>query len=141
MLTNQGSDFLNSTGKKGPNNGASGASLRGLGTEYTLVLLNGRRVATHGLNGSSVDLNSIPFAAIDRIEILKDGASAIYGTDAIGGVINFILRRDYQGFEATVFGDMTQHGHGNKYSGSLVGGFGSLADVASRVPALLGRTK
>ena len=127
MLTNQGSDFLNSTGKKGPNNGAAGASLRGLGTEYTLVLLNGRRVATHGLNGSSVDLNSIPMAAIDRIEILKDGASAIYGTDAIGGVINFILRRDYQGVEATVFGDMTQHGNGNKYSGSLIGGIGNLA--------------
>lgn len=127
LLTNQGSDFLNSTGKKGPNNGAAGASLRGLGTEYTLVLLNGRRVATHGLNGSSVDLNSIPMAAIDRVEILKDGASAIYGTDAIGGVINFILRRDYQGFEATVFGDMTQHGNGNKYSGSLTGGFGSMA--------------
>jgi iron complex outermembrane recepter protein len=127
LVTNQGSDFLNSTGKKGPNNGASGASLRGLGTEYTLVLLNGRRVATHALNGSSVDLNSIPLAAIDRVEILKDGASAIYGTDAIGGVINFILKRDYKGFEATAFGDVTQHGDGNIFRASLLGGFGDLA--------------
>ena len=127
LVTNQGSDFLNSAGKKGPNNGASGASLRGLGSEYTLVLLNGRRVATHALNGSSVDLNSIPLAAIDRVEILKDGASAIYGTDAIGGVINFILKRDYQGFEATAFGDVTEHGDGNIFRASLLGGFGDLA--------------
>ncbi len=127
MLTNQGSDFLNSAGKKGPNNGAAGASLRGLGTEYTLVLLNGRRVATHGLNGSSVDLNSIPLAAIDRVEILKDGASAIYGTDAIGGVINFILKRNYQGVEVTAFVDATEHGGGNKYSASLLAGFGDMA--------------
>ena len=127
LVTNQGSDFLNSAGKKGPNNGASGASLRGLGSEYTLVLLNGRRVATHALNGSSVDLNSIPLAAIDRVEILKDGASAIYGTDAIGGVINFILKRDYKGFEATAFGDVTEHSDGNIFRASLLGGFGDLA--------------
>ncbi len=127
LVTNQGSDFLNSAGKKGPNNGASSASLRGLGSEYTLVLLNGRRVATHALNGSSVDLNSIPLAAIDRVEILKDGASAIYGTDAIGGVINFILKRDYKGFEATAFGDVTEHGDGNIFRASLLGGFGDLA--------------
>jgi outer membrane receptor protein involved in Fe transport len=58
-----------------------------------LVLLNGRRVAAHGLTGSAVDVNQIPFAAIDRVEVLKDGASAIYGTDAIGGVINFITKK------------------------------------------------
>ncbi len=124
LVTNQGSDFLNSTGKKGPNNGASNASLRGLGASYTLVLLNGRRVATHALSGSSVDLNTIPLAAIQRVEILKDGASAIYGTDAIGGVINFILRRDYTGFEASAFADVTQSGGGNIFRGSLLGGFG-----------------
>ncbi len=126
QVTNQGSDFLNSTGKKGPNNGASNASLRGLGAEYTLVLLNGRRVATHGLSGSSVDLNTIPLAAIQRVEILKDGASAIYGTDAIGGVINFILRRDYKGFEVSAFADVTEQGGGNIFRGSLLGGFGDL---------------
>jgi len=137
LITNQGSDFLNSTGKKGPNNGASGASLRGLGTEYTLVLLNGRRVANHALNGSSVDLNSIPLAAIDRVEILKDGASAIYGTDAIGGVINFILKRDYKGFEATAFGDMTQHGHGDIFRASMLGGIGDLVTDRYNVMASL----
>src|SRR3546814_7369746 len=66
------------------NNGVSGANLRGQGSDATLVLLNGRRVATHGLAGQVVDLNSIPFAAIDRVEVLRDGASAVYGTDAIG---------------------------------------------------------
>src|SRR4051812_42599382 len=91
MTSNQGGDFL--SGIKSHNNGAAGASLRGLGSSNTLVLLNGRRVATHGLNGQSVDLNSIPLAAVQRVEVLKDGASAIYGTDAIGGVINFILRK------------------------------------------------
>jgi iron complex outermembrane recepter protein len=77
--------------------GANFANLRGLGPSGTLVLLNGRRVATHGMSGGSVDLNAIPMDAIDRIEVLKDGASAIYGTDAIGGVINFITKTSYQG--------------------------------------------
>lgn len=77
--------------------GANFANLRGLGPTGTLVLLNGRRVSTHGMSGGSVDLNAIPMDAIDRIEVLKDGASAIYGTDAIGGVINFITRKDYEG--------------------------------------------
>ncbi|HEY1033791.1 MAG TPA: TonB-dependent receptor plug domain-containing protein, partial [Pseudoxanthomonas sp.] len=81
------------------NNGVSGANLRGQGADATLVLLNGRRVATHGLKGRAVDLNSIPFAALDRVEVLRDGASAVYGTDAIGGVINFITKSDYTGLE------------------------------------------
>ena len=78
-------------------NGLSAANLRGQGSAATLVLLNGRRVAAHGLQGSAVDVNQIPFAAIDRIEMLKDGASAIYGTDAIGGVINFITKKNFTG--------------------------------------------
>ena len=90
------------------NNGNASANLRGLGAGSTLVLLNGRRVSTHGLKANSVDLNSIPLAAVERVEILKDGASAIYGTDAIGGVINFILRKDFTGGEVTVLGDITQ---------------------------------
>jgi iron complex outermembrane receptor protein len=72
--------------------GSANANLRGLGPSSTLVLLNGRRISTHGMSGGAVDLNAIPMAAVDRVEILKDGASAIYGTDAIGGVINFILK-------------------------------------------------
>lgn len=76
------------TGAQRGTNGLSAANLRGQGSASTLVLLNGRRVAAHGLSGGAVDVNQIPFAAIERVEILKDGASAIYGTDAIGGVIN-----------------------------------------------------
>lgn len=128
MTTNQGSDFLNSTSSRSlPNNGASGANLRGLGAQYTLVLLNGRRTTSHALNGKSVDLNSIPLAAIERVEILKDGASAIYGTDAIGGVVNFILKKDYTGLEVTAFGDATQHHNGNIYRASILGGMGDLS--------------
>src|SRR4249920_1279164 len=81
--------------------GGSTVSLRGLTPERTLVLINGKRVAPYGspASGVAVDVNSIPVAAIERVEILKDGASAIYGSDAIAGVVNFILRSDYKGFE------------------------------------------
>ena len=107
-------------------NGLSAANLRNQGAASTLVLLNGRRVAAHGLNGGIVDLNSIPMAAIERVEVLKDGASSLYGTDAIGGVINFILRRDFSGLEGQVFSDTTQAGGGNIRRARLVGGTGNL---------------
>ncbi|WP_106479000.1 TonB-dependent receptor [Phytohalomonas tamaricis] len=77
--------------------GASFANMRGIGSNKTLVLLNGRRLANNALNGGAVDLNMIPFGAIERVEVLRDGASAIYGTDAIGGVINFITKKDLDG--------------------------------------------
>lgn len=81
--------------------GASGISLRGLGVQSTLVLLNGRRVAPYGMadDGQKVfaDLNIIPADVVERVEVLKDGASAIYGSDAIAGVVNVILRKDYVG--------------------------------------------
>ncbi|HET7772774.1 MAG TPA: TonB-dependent receptor [Burkholderiaceae bacterium] len=83
--------------------GAAGLSLRGLGQKTTLVLINGRRTAGYGfaqnLQDTFVDINSIPSSAVERVEILKDGASAIYGSDAIAGVYNIILRRDYKGVE------------------------------------------
>ncbi|HVS53248.1 MAG TPA: TonB-dependent receptor [Opitutaceae bacterium] len=93
--------------------GASAISLRGLGPEATLVLINGRRVADYpvGAGGSTafVDLNSIPLAAIDSIEVLKDGASALYGADAVAGVINIRLRRGIDGRESFVsYGDTTE---------------------------------
>lgn len=106
--------------------GVSGANLRGQGSDATLVLLNGRRVATHGLRGQAVDLNSIPFQAIDRVEVLRDGASAMYGTDAIGGVVNFITRNDYRGITVNAGFDVTQDGGGNIYSYSILGGMGDL---------------
>jgi iron complex outermembrane recepter protein len=102
-----------STIGNGTNPGLSSANLRGLGGGSTLVLLNGRRLANYAFDGESVDLNSIPLAAIDRVEVLKDGASAIYGTDAIAGVVNFILRRDYAGAEISADIAATQHGGGN----------------------------
>ncbi len=75
----------------------SEANLRGLGSRRTLVLVDGRRVAKSPIVGDAVDMNSIPIAAVERIEILTDGASAVYGSDAIGGVINVILRKDFEG--------------------------------------------
>ena len=108
------------------NRGVSGANLRGQGSDATLVLLNGRRVATHGLGGKTVDLNSIPFAAIERVEVLRDGASAIYGTDAIGGVINFITKRAYQGGQVNGYADVTQAGGAHLYRASVLFGHGDL---------------
>jgi iron complex outermembrane receptor protein len=130
-INGNGSDNLASnsdvtTGAQRGNNGASSANLRGQGADSTLILLNGRRVATHGMKGSAVDLNSIPMAAVERIEVLKDGASAIYGTDAIGGVINFITRKNYHGLEGQAFTDITQAGGANIYRASLTGGWGDL---------------
>lgn len=89
----------------GANNLLQGSSinLRGLGADSTLVLINGRRVSTTGTsNGQFVDVSTIPVAAIERVEVLTDGASAIYGSDAIGGVVNFILRDDFNGAETSI---------------------------------------
>ncbi len=113
-------------GEERGNNGASSANLRQQGAGSTLVLLNGRRIATHGLQGRSVDLNSIPFAAIERVEVLRDGASAVYGTDAIGGVINFILKKNYEGVQLGAFADHTEDGGGNIYRFNVLAGTGDL---------------
>ena len=108
--------------------GAAGISLRGLGQKTTLVLINSRRVSGYGfaqnLQDSFVDLNSIPTSAVERIEILKDGASAIYGSDAIAGVVNIIMRRDFRGIDITA-GAGRASGK-NEYSGTLSAGFGDL---------------
>ncbi|MDQ2917583.1 MAG: TonB-dependent receptor [Casimicrobiaceae bacterium] len=109
-----------------------GASLRGLGPARTLVLINGHRLdqfagAIGGVEGG-VNISAIPFAAIERVEILKDGASAIYGSDAIGGVINFITRSDYTGADVTAqYGAPTRGGGADQWSGSGSFGFGDLA--------------
>jgi iron complex outermembrane recepter protein len=108
--------------------GFNGANLRGIGVSSTLVLLNGRRLANFASPGDNagVDLNNIPAAAIQRVEILKDGASAIYGTDAIGGVINFITRTDYQGVDLSVSAADTDEGGADKQTFSISAGAGSL---------------
>jgi outer membrane receptor protein involved in Fe transport len=112
--------------QSGAQRGFNGANLRGLGVTGTLVLLNGRRISTHGQSGSAVDLNAIPMSAIARVEVLKDGASAIYGTDAMGGVINFITRKDYQGGELNLYALGTQEGGAGKKSISASAGFGDI---------------
>lgn len=94
--------------------GQAAASLRGLGPSSTLTLINGRRIAASSFAAGTqnfVDVNSIPLAAIERIEVLATGASAIYGADAVAGVINYILKKDYQGAEINI-------SSGNSFAGS-----------------------
>jgi iron complex outermembrane receptor protein len=119
--------------------GFNGANLRGIGVSSTLILLNGRRMANFASPGdeSGVDLNNIPAGAIQRVEVLKDGASAIYGTDAIGGVINFITRRDYQGVDVGVYAAGTQEGGAGKRTATISGGFGDLGKDRFNVMGVL----
>jgi iron complex outermembrane receptor protein len=126
-LITQGNAGLVSSGSVSQTNGAASyASLRSLGAQRTLVLLNGKRVVTNPYDAVAVDLNALPLAALDRIEVLSDGASSTYGTDAIAGVINFITRRDYQGI--TIGGDVQipEEGGGEVYLVNLLGGLGDL---------------
>ncbi|MGP9801203.1 TonB-dependent receptor [Rheinheimera sp. NSM] len=114
-------------GADGAPAGSSGVSLRGLGSSSTLVLVNGRRVAvdsfTNGFD-SFVNVNAIPMSALERVEILTDGASSVYGSDAIAGVINFILRKDVEGHEISVsYGDDTASSDFGRTNLTYVGGF------------------
>lgn len=108
---------------KNDNNGGDGLAfidLRNLGIQRTLVLVNGRRFVTNGTGVSeAVDLNNIPVAMIERVEVLLDGASAIYGSDAIGGVVNIILKRDFEGVNVELFGGITGQGDGEEVGASL----------------------
>ena len=112
--------------------GLSTISLRGFGSQATLVLINGRRtapVAAVDINfgrGSLISVNTIPKGAIDRIDVLKDGASAMYGSDAMAGVINYVLRKDYQGAEASVGYTTNDRGRGTTKSADLTFGFGNI---------------
>ncbi|GAB4116999.1 MAG: hypothetical protein Fur0014_18800 [Rubrivivax sp.] len=114
-------DGASITDNTGGQRGFNGANLRGLGVSSTLVLLNGRRLANFASPGDAagVDLNNIPAGAIQRVEVLKDGASAIYGTDAIGGVINFITRSDYRGVDLSAYASATQQGGAGKRAAQL----------------------
>ncbi|MFN9451191.1 MAG: TonB-dependent receptor plug domain-containing protein, partial [Rubrivivax sp.] len=108
---------FSSFGNTKPQSGSSAQALadidlRGLGSNRTLVLLDGRRISKAPFSGQSQDLNSLPLAAVERIEILTDGASAVYGSDAIGGVVNIITRKNYNGVEVS-------YGEGNP---EIVGG-------------------
>lgn len=107
----------------GSNIGATNkADIRGLGPQATLTLVNGRRISTAaGGDGDAVDLGLIPSAAIDRIEVLTDSASALYGSDAIGGVVNFVLRQDYDGAEISVRNDWNGAGADAKSASAMFG--------------------
>ena len=112
--------------------GYASLSIHGLGDAYTLVLLNGQRVAPFGgqlASGalSSVDINTIPLAMAERIEVLTDGASAVYGADALGGVVNIITRRDGDANEATI-GLSYPQGGAREWRASALKSVGSLAD-------------
>ena len=108
--------------------GAATISLRGLGANRTLVLLNGRRAGPAGTRGgvSSFDLNVIPQSAINRIDILKDGASSIYGSDAVAGVVNLITDQNRDGGEMSVFATAPFEGGGEQFN--ISGSFGKKFD-------------
>jgi iron complex outermembrane receptor protein len=112
--------------------GTARVRLRGLGDTQTLVLVNGRRVPVNPLAdasgaGAAFNVNQIPIAAIERIEILKDGGSAIYGADAVAGVVNFILRRDYAGIQATGTAGTSSRNDASEWGVNGAAGFGDLA--------------
>jgi outer membrane receptor protein involved in Fe transport len=105
------------------NDGSVRVNLRSLGENRTLVLVNGRRMVAGGIGADPApDLNSIPAAAVERIEVLKDGASAIYGSDAIAGVVNVILRRRYNNTEVSAYAGTSGHNDGQVYDISAVTG-------------------
>lgn len=108
----------------GGGGGITTASIHDVGEQYTLVLLNGRRVAPAN-SGTTIDLNSIPLSAVDRIEVLTDGASALYGADAIAGVVNFILKQGAAPFEITAKITSPQHSGGGGHNYGISKGFGN----------------
>jgi iron complex outermembrane receptor protein len=109
------------------NPGMSSANLRGIGDGNTLVLLNGRRLSNHAFQSGAPDIDAIPASVVERVEILKDGASSVYGTDAIAGVVNVITRKDFRGIEVAGHAEVAQHDGGNVYQASATAGWGDLA--------------
>jgi iron complex outermembrane recepter protein len=120
----------------GGGGGTTTASLHGLGSGYTLVLLNGRRLAPF-TTGSTVNLESLPLSAVERVEVLLDGASSLYGSDAIGGVVNFILRRNETRGEVAAEASLVEQGGGERRSASITKGFGDLGRDGFNVLASL----
>lgn len=122
---------FNSFGSFRPRSGSSGQAtatlnLRGIGSGRTLILIDGRRAPVSASGGNSQDLNAIPLAAIERVEVLSDGASAIYGSDAIGGVVNIITRKDFNGVELQVGSSNPSRSGGETEDGSVI--FGASGD-------------
>jgi iron complex outermembrane recepter protein len=126
----------------GVNNGTDGSSsvdLRGIGAERTLVLLDGKRVVPFGLDGLT-DLNAIPIALVSRVDVVTGGASSVYGADAVAGVVNFVIRRDFSGVEASASYRFSERGDAAARKGDLVIG-GNIADGRGNVVLALGYTK
>lgn len=137
--------------------GVATISMRGFGSQGTLILINGRRIAPAGVvdfnfgRANMVNVNTIPKSAIERIEILKDGASAIYGSDAMAGVVNYVLKKEYQGADIGVTTGANSHGAGRYKSGNATFGFGNLdtqkfnvfggIDLHSRDPVYMSQLK
>ena len=111
--------------------GASTVSLRGLGSNRTLVLIDGHRVIN---SGGGADINTIPVAMVERVVVLKDGASSVYGSDAIGGVINFIMRKNFQGAEFSANYGVSDHSDGARQGESAI--FGQSTDKGSIVAGI-----
>jgi outer membrane receptor protein involved in Fe transport len=119
VQSNAGNAQVNAGG-----DGTTRINLRGLGAPRTLVLVNGRRMVNGGAGAdAAVDVNAIPLAMIERVEIWKDGASAIYGADAVGGVVNLVTRPQFDGTEVSLLTSTSQRGDGTEYDASFVTGF------------------
>ena len=124
------------------NNGSGGGAtiqLRGLGTNRTLVLVNGRRMVPFNLAGV-VDTNSIPISLLERVDIVTGGASAVYGADAVAGVVNFVLRKNFQGVEATTSYGVSEEGDAKRYRSNLTLGAG-FAEGKGNVALSVGQAK
>jgi outer membrane receptor protein involved in Fe transport len=125
-MAGQGTFSTQGNSSDNTSNGGSSVSLRGLGADSTLILVNGRRVSVspfaNNIDTAFVDINNIPLAAIKRVDILKDGASATYGSDAVAGVINIVLRDDIEGVEVSAKLGDTADGGGKEKNISLVWG-------------------
>ena len=119
------------------NTEGSSANLRGLGTDKTLVLINGRRLAYSPFSTSTTNLNVIPMAMVERVEILRDGASAVYGADAIAGVINFITKKTFEGLNVSVGATQPEKSGGDKQDISIFGGYGNLEEQGYNVYGVL----
>ena len=117
MPSVNGGDF--GAGVNNGNPGIASVSLRGLGPNRTLVLVNGKRFASASVNGF-VDLNMIPTAIVERVEVLRDGASTVYGSDAIAGVVNIITKKDFEGVDIELGYDITSESDGEMLNGALV---------------------
>jgi len=121
-LPNVAGAATNPNVNNGGGTGASTVDLRGLGSQRTLVLINGRRVIHQGGADGGADVNAIPASAVERIEVLTVGASSVYGSDAIAGVVNFIMRKDFEGLQASIDYGISDREDGQRSGGSITFG-------------------